>query len=138
MCREDQPPGLLKAKEAGINLIRESIVILSQDDLKDDFDENFSSILKSVISSVVVKIIMCNNPLNMQEITRYRASIEVEFKPLKGTTLYDCAVSNLDTSLNNIFLYVLKAKLKMLLPRKYLKYAHIALSLFARYTNKAF
>jgi glycosyltransferase involved in cell wall biosynthesis len=125
-------------KQAGINLIRESVVILSNDSLKDDFSENLSSVLKSVISAVVVKTVMCNKQLDVQEITRYRSLIEAEFNPLRGTPLYDCAVSNLDTTFNYIPLYISKARLKMLMPFKYLKYVHMVLSLFSRYTNKAF
>ena len=125
-------------KQAGINLIRESIVILSNDGLKDDFNKNLSSILKSVISSVVVKIIMCNKQLDIQEITRYRSLIEEEFNPLKGCASYEMAMSGLDTALRNLPRYILKAKIKMIMPLQCLKFAHMARSLFSQHTNSAF
>lgn len=125
-------------KQAGINLVRESIVILSNNGLKDDFNKNLSSILRFVISTVVVKSIMCFKQLNMEEIANYRALIEAEFDSLKGTKLHDCAMSILDSTFNEMPLYISKAKLKMLVPIKYLKYAHFILSLFSRYKNKAF
>jgi len=125
-------------EQAGINLIRESIVILSNDGLKDDFNKNLSSILESVISSVVVKIIMCNNQLHRQEITRYRSLIEEEFNSLKGSAFYEMAMSGLDTALKNVPWYIFKAKIKMIMPLGCLKFAHLLLSIILRYTNKPF
>jgi glycosyltransferase involved in cell wall biosynthesis len=125
-------------KEAGINLIRESIVILSTSELKDDFQNNLTSILKSVLSSVIMKSTIQNKKLGMQEIRDYIYLIEKEIKLLKGSALYECAVSSLDTAHKNIYRYIIKAKLKTLTPFRYLKFAHMSLSIFSRYTGKAF
>jgi len=125
-------------KQAGINLIRESIVILSNDGLKDDFNKNLSSILKSVISSIVVKIIMCNKQLDIEEITRYRSLIEEEFNLLKGSAFYEMAMSGLDTVLKNVPRCNFKARIKMIMPLGCLKFAHMARSLFSQHTKKAF
>lgn len=125
-------------KQAGINLIRESAVLFSSDSLKDDFSENLLSILKSVISATAVKITMCNKPLDMQEIRRYRSLIEAEFNPLKGSAFYEMAMSGLDTALKNVPRYILKAKIKMIMPPGCLKFAHMARALFSQHANKAF
>jgi hypothetical protein len=125
-------------KQAGINLIRESLVILLSDDLKDDFSENVSSILKSVISATVVKLIMCNNQVDMQEIARYRSLIEVEFNHLKGSEFYEMAMSGLGAALKNVPMYNLKARIKMIIPSECLKFAHAVRSLFSQYRKQAF
>jgi len=125
-------------KQAGINLIRESMVILLNDELKDDFNQYLSSILEFVISSVIVKIIKRNKQLDIQEITRYRSLIEEEFNPLKGSALYEMAMSGLDTALKNVPRYRAKARIKMITPLGCLKFAHMARSLFSQHTNKAF
>ena len=125
-------------KQAGINLIRESIVVLSNDGLKDDFNENLSSILKSVISALVVKIVMCNKQLDIEEIERCRSLIEEEFIPLKGSTFYEMAMSGLDTAFKNVPRYNFKAKIKMIMPLGCLKFAHTVRSLFSQHTKNAF
>lgn len=125
-------------KEAGINLIRESIVILSTSELKDDFKNNLASILKSVLSSVIMKSTIHNNKLDMQELWGYISLIENEFNPLKGSELFKCAVSSLDMALKNKSRYIFKAKLKKLTPFRYLKFAHKARLIFSRYKDKAF
>ncbi|MFH1654798.1 MAG: glycosyltransferase family 2 protein [Pseudomonadota bacterium] len=125
-------------KEAGVNLIRESITVLSKDALKVDFQKNLSSILKSVICAVVVRSIMHNKKLVMDDMLKYRLLVEKGFDFLRGSTLYDNAVSELNIAFNAMPLYIAKARLKMLVPLKYLKYAHIVTSTFSRYMNKAF
>ena len=121
-------------KQAGINLIRESIAILSKEELKDDFQQNFSPLLKIVLSSVVVKIIMCNKQLDMHAIEGYISSIREEFNSLKGFTFYEMAMSGLDAALKDIPRYIFKAKIKMIMPLKCLRFMHMARSLFSRYT----
>ena len=125
-------------KQAGINLIRESIMIFLRTELKDDFQKNLSSLLKSVLCSVVVKIILRNKQLDKQEIRGYISLIEEEFNPLKGSGLYKMAVSSLETALKNMPWYISKAKIKMLVPPRCLKFAHMARSFFSKLTNKAF
>jgi len=125
-------------KQGGINLIRESMKVFLQDELKEDFFENLSSILKSVISSVVVKIIMYSNQLDTREIQQYIALIEKEFNPLKGSAFYTNAISSLNTAYKNMPWYISKARIKMLLPHRYLKFVHMVLSTVSRYSNKSF
>jgi glycosyltransferase involved in cell wall biosynthesis len=125
-------------KEAGINLIRESIMILSTSEIKDDFQNNLTSILKAVLSSVIMKSTIQNEKLDMQEFQMYIYLIENEFNPLKGSALYKSAMSGLDTALKNVSRYIFKAKLKMITPFRYLKFAHMVLSIFSRYSKKVF
>lgn len=125
-------------KQAGKNLIRESITILSKAELRDDFQENISSLLKFILSSVVVKSVMRNKRINNQEIQEYLSFIEKEFEPLRGSPQYQCAVSGLDIAYKKIPRYILKTKIKMLTPPGCLKFAHMARSIFLRYANKVF
>jgi len=125
-------------KQAGVNLIRESMIILSSNKLTDDFRINLSSILKSVICGVVVRTILQGKQMSVRELHEYISSIEEEFVTLKGSLLYQCAVSCLNNSRNKIPLYIVKAKIKRFIPFRYLKYAHLMRSIVTRYTNKAF
>jgi glycosyltransferase involved in cell wall biosynthesis len=120
-------------RQAGIALIRESIVLFSSDGLKDDFNENLLSILKSVISATVVKIIICNKRLDVQDIMRYRSLIVEEFNSLKGSAFHEIAMSALDEALKNVSRYVFKARIKMIMPLGCLKFTHRLLSIISRY-----
>jgi len=121
-------------KQGGINLLRESIRILSRKELKDDFQQNFPPLLRIVLSSVVIKNIMCNKQFNMNELKGYIASIREEFDPLKGFTFYEMAMSALDAAVKEIPRYIFKAKIKMIMPLRCLKFAHMARLIFSRYT----
>jgi len=125
-------------KEAGIQLIRESILIFSAESLKEDFVMNLTSLLKSVISVVITKSKIGGVPIRKIELSEYISAIKVEFEPLKKIGLYDNALTSLNAAKNGIFLYRIKAFLKTLLSFKQLKYAHIALSYISKYTNKSF
>jgi hypothetical protein len=125
-------------KQAGMNLIRESVAILSTDGLKDDFKDNFFSVLRAVLSSVIVKTIMQNKHLDVSEIQEYVSAIRAEFDPLKGSDLFNHAVVSLDVAYKKMSRDVLKAKCKNIMPKQCWKYVHIARSLVARYTNKPF
>jgi len=118
-------------EQAGINLIRESIVVLLNDSLKDDFNENLLSILESVISATIVRSITSKKQIKLQKIQEYRSLIEEEFNPLKGSVFFEMAISGLNTAIQNIPKYILKAKIKKLMPFWFLKYAHTIRSLFS-------
>jgi hypothetical protein len=123
-------------KQAGINLIRESLMILSHDELKDDFQLNVASLLKSVLGNVIVKLIMLNNQFDMKDLQVYISLIREAFTSLKGTTLHESALSCLETALKEIPWFIYKAKLKMRIPHRYLKFMHIARSALSRFSMK--
>ncbi|MFH1287850.1 MAG: hypothetical protein ABII25_04045, partial [bacterium] len=75
---------------------------------------------------------------NVKEIQDYVFLIEKEFEPLRGSALYKYALCGLNTAQRKIPLYVFKAKIKMLVSDKYLKFARIAGATFLRYRNRVF
>jgi hypothetical protein len=125
-------------KQAGINLIRESVTILSADELRDDFKDNIASVLRAVLSAVIVKSITQNKHLDVNEIREYVSAIRAEFDPLKSTELFNHAVASLDAAYKKMPRDVIKATCKSVMPTQCWKYVHIARSLVARYTNKPF
>jgi hypothetical protein len=125
-------------KQAGRNLIRESVTILSTAELKDDFKDNFSSVLRAVLSSVIVKSIMQNKHLDANQMREYVGAIRGEFDPLKGSELFNHAMASLDAAYKKMPWDIMKAKVKSVTPVECWKYLHIARSLVARYRNKAF
>jgi glycosyltransferase involved in cell wall biosynthesis len=124
-------------KQAGINLIRESIAVFSARELRDDFGHNLTSVLGLVLSSVIMRTRMQYEKVDMREVWAYISILKKEFAPLKGTELFLCAVSSLDVVVKNIPRYALRARFKMLMPSGCLKLAHIARSIFSRYSGKA-
>ena len=125
-------------KQAGINLIRESLLIFSTSRLKEDFNKNLVSLLKSVISMVITKSRMAGIKIKMEDLNEYISLIQCEFASLKEPELYELSVKCLKASMKNIPLFHLKAWLKTLISIRYLKYAHIAISYISKYTNKSF
>jgi glycosyltransferase involved in cell wall biosynthesis len=125
-------------KVAGLNLIRESVAILSKAQLKNDFQKNILSILEFVLSSVVVKSIIRNKRIDNQYILEYVSSIGKEFEPLKGSEQYQFALFGLERALKNVPIYIFKTKIKMLIPPRFLKFVHMARSIFLPYINKIF
>ena len=125
-------------KKAGRNLIRESLAILSRAELCADFGENLSSILRAVLSSVIVKSILQNKILNKGEINEYVSALRSEFDPLQGSEFFDQAMAGLNAACRRMRRDIFKAKVKKVMPKRCWKYVHIARSLVARYSNKAF
>jgi len=125
-------------KQAGRNLIRESIAILSRVELRNDFQDNITSVLKSVLGAVIVRSIYRNKTLDRNELRDYFSSIREEFEPLKESALYHTAELGLGAAYKTITWDIAKAKLKKVMPHECLKYVHFARSLISRYTNKAF
>ncbi len=120
-------------KQAGKNLIKESIIILSKNELQEDFQANISSLLEFVLGSVVVKRVMQNKRINYREIDDFLSLIGKEFEPLRGTPQYQFAVSGLEAARKKIPVYILKVKLKMLTPQGCLKFVHMARSIYLRH-----
>jgi len=125
-------------KQAGINLVKESITVFSRGELVGDFQANLASVLKSVLSSVVMRLVMREKKLDKPVIESYAAAVAQEFAPLKGSPLHKYALEALAAAVGRLPGYVLKARLKMLTPRRFLKFAHVARSILSRSSGKAF
>ncbi len=125
-------------KQAGVGLVRESMAVLSDDTLKDDFYSNMVPVLRSVISSVVVKDLTGNGRYDKRKIRDYVSKLEEVFLPLKGTSFYTPALQALSEASRGMPLYVVKAKLRSVIPFRYLRYVHMAKSFISRFNKKPF
>lgn len=125
-------------KQAGINLIRESILIFSTTELKDDFSKNLTSLLKSVLSVVITKSKTAGIKVKKKDISEYISLIEEVFNSLKEKGLHKSSMKSLKISINYIPLFYVKAWLKILLSNRYLKFVHKVVFIISRYTNKSF
>jgi glycosyltransferase involved in cell wall biosynthesis len=125
-------------KEAGINLLRQSLPILCTDNLKSDFHNNIISIIKSIISMVIIRSRMGGTMLTNQEIAAYCSEILSEFNNITDNEMKISAVKSLSISKNQIFLFKIKAFMRASLTVDQLKYAHILQSFISRFTNKSF
>lgn len=123
-------------KEAGVNLLKASLIVLCDESVRSDFEKNLLSILRSIIGLVIVKGVMSKRPLDSGAIENYRSRIIDEFSALKDSETYSVAMSSLNVACSEIPWYVLKARLKMITPLVLLKYAHLGISYFARSTRK--
>lgn len=125
-------------KQAGVSLLRESINILSDNSLRIDFGLNISSLIKSVISVVVTKSRISGKRISSTEISEYIQKLKDEFQAIDNPDLYVLAIRSLENSRKQIFIFRIKAFLKVILPLKYLKFAHLVHSWISKYTNKSF
>jgi hypothetical protein len=122
-------------KEAGINLIRESMLIFSKPQLLDDFSTNMQSYLKSIICNVIVK---SGGKLNRRDIFEYKVLLEKEFELLKDPSLYLQAMDAMRYALKGMPLFIFKARLKSFIPAKHLKFARYIQSMISKYRKMAF
>ncbi|MBI4349900.1 MAG: glycosyltransferase [Elusimicrobia bacterium] len=125
-------------KQAGLNLVRAGVGVLSGGGLENDFRGNIRSVLGSVVRMAVMKNAMRNRKLDRPDALEYISTLEKEFGPLKNTELYGQALAGLEAARKNISRYALDARVKMLLSLTCLKYAHLAYSMFSRFRKKAF
>lgn len=125
-------------KQAGINLLRESLKILTKAELADDFENNITALLRSVIGMVVVKICYANNRSIMREVDDYISVIKEEFKPYINTVFYHYAIAGLEKAGKNIMRHRIKAYIRMLMPLRLFKYLDIPRVLISKYSRRAF
>jgi glycosyltransferase involved in cell wall biosynthesis len=123
---------------AGVNLIKESIEILSKKELKEDFQRNLESLLKSVISVIVVKSSSGLIRINRTEINDSISSLGEILKLMENNSLYNDALKSLYNAKKKIPFFLLKARIKGLIPYKLLGFVHFCQYYFLRFTNKSF
>lgn len=125
-------------KQAGLQLIRESIKIFSDNKIVDDYEQNLSSLLKSVISVIITKSRIAGQKFRRNEIVLYLSLIENEFHVFEGRELYVSSIRCSNRMKILISFFRIKAHFKSKMPIKYLKYFHSMISLVSKYTNKSF
>jgi glycosyltransferase involved in cell wall biosynthesis len=74
--------------QASQNLVRESIAVFSDRELRDDFRQNIASVLKFVVSEFFNKTRARDGCFSRHESVPFFFSLKKEFKPLKGSPLY--------------------------------------------------
>jgi len=125
-------------KQAGLNLVRAGIGVLTSGGLEKDFGGNMKSVLGSVVRMAVMKNVMQNGELDRRDALEFLSSLEKEFAPVKNTEFYGQAMAGLEAAGKKISRYALDARVKMLMSLTALKYAHMAGSIFSRFRKKAF
>jgi len=75
-------------KQASENLIRESITVFSNPELRDDFYQNITSVLKFVVTDYIIRLKMQDGILIRFEAVPYLISLKKQFNSLKGSSLY--------------------------------------------------
>jgi hypothetical protein len=83
---------LLLYKQASENLLRRSISIFKNSELRDDFRQNMDSVLKFVVSEFFNKAKSHDGLLSRLKAIPFFFSIKRQFNPLKGSELYRIAM----------------------------------------------
>jgi hypothetical protein len=125
-------------KQAGKNLVRESIKVFTRPELRDDFKQNLTSILKLSLSAVVGKIVGRDGHLKEHELMEYLFSIKEQFSSLKGTMLYNIALDSLTQAGKGMIWQVAKARFKFVAPYSLIKFARRVSSFISQYEHGAF
>lgn len=125
-------------KQAGVNLVKESLVVFKNQDLIEDFQDNLATVLEAAICAVVVKMCDQNIRPNMNDTDDYISRIKDEFDLLMDTLLYGYAMRSLEKACKNIPKYKLKAYVKMLIPLWVYKYLDYPVALLKKYSNRPF
>ncbi|MFH0855112.1 MAG: glycosyltransferase family 2 protein [Candidatus Omnitrophota bacterium] len=103
-------------KDAGLNLISESLVILANPLLKDDFEVNFVSLLKLCAGDFLRKLYLKDKCVKIRGLIRYFSLLGNKIEPLKGSNIYLKARSALAKTLFSAFWVFIKLNLKSILP----------------------
>jgi glycosyltransferase involved in cell wall biosynthesis len=125
-------------KQAGINLLRQSLPVLTSNKLKSDFQYNIGSIIKSVISMVMIRSKIGGTMISNQEIASYFSDILTEFNVITDDIMKNSAIKSLSFSKKQMLLFKIKAFMRASLTLNQLRYAHILQSYISKFTNKAF
>lgn len=125
-------------KQAGINLVKEAVVVFSKLELIEDFQENLASLLNSIISVIFIKSSLGSKKIKRADLDEYIASVRMEIEHNENHLLNKRAIKSLNIALRNIPFFVLKAKIKGLIPEKLMGIVHSGQYIFSRFTNKSF
>lgn len=125
-------------KQAGQNLVSESVKILAMPELRDDFRHNLSSLLKLPLLQIVIKLAAQNRHLDTREVIAYLFSMRKQFNLLKGSPLYWIALVSLGQAGVWLVWPVAKAKFKLGAPPGFVRFARTVRSLFVRHERRPF
>lgn len=121
-------------KQAGNNLIRESVEVFKRDDLRDDFRQNLSSVLSLSINAVLGKLIARDGHLNKQEMIAYIDSNKEIINSIRDSELREITLACLDKSRKDRRLWhICKAKFKTRAPTALVKFILLSRAFVTRY-----
>jgi len=125
-------------RQAGVNLVHESLLIFSDPRISEDFSNNLTSLFNSVISAIITKSSMAGLRISRRDVMEYASGLKKELAILKDPELIKDAEKSLKKALRNIPFFHIKGWLRSRISVRYLKLAHYISSLVSKYTNKSF
>jgi glycosyltransferase involved in cell wall biosynthesis len=100
-------------RQAGQNLLKKSIEILSTGELRNDFRENIECVLKFIVSEYFEKSRSCTGLMTRHAAIPFFLSLKTQLNSLRGSDLYQPAMSSwLQTGLRLAWWLVTKFNLK--------------------------
>lgn len=81
-------------RQAGQNLLKKSIAILSTAELRNDFRENIACVLKFIVSEYFEKSRSCHGLMSRHAAIPFFLSLKTQLKSLRGSDLYQPAMSS--------------------------------------------
>jgi glycosyltransferase involved in cell wall biosynthesis len=103
-------------KQAGMNLVHESVQVLSKPELQKDFCHNLTSLLKLSLINFSYKLSARDHYLDRKEVNAYLVLLKERFSFLKGTELYWQALASLRKIRVWLFWPIAKLKFKLAAP----------------------
>lgn len=119
-------------KQAGENLVRESVKVFSRLELRDDFHQNLSSILQLPLNIFVGKLAARGGCLDGHAVMAYLFSMKEQFNSLKGSALYWIALASLGQAGVRLVWPIAKLTFKSAAPSGLVKFARTVRSFFPR------
>lgn len=119
--------------QASQNLVRESITVFSDPELRDDFGQNIASVLKFVVFEFFSKTRARDGCLSRHKSVPFFFSLKKQFKSLEGSDLYRIAlVSWASTGLKLVWWLSTKFNLKVVISPILFKFACMLRSFLGR------
>ena len=119
--------------QASQNLVRESITVFSDPELRDDFGQNIASVLKFVAFEFFSKTRARDGCLSRHKSVPFFISLKKQFKSLEGSDLYRIAlVSWASTGLKLVWWLSTKFNLKAVISPILFKFACLLRSFLGR------
>jgi len=120
-------------KQAGQNLVRESVNVFSSPGLRADFRQNITSVLEFAMKNLFWKLRAIHGFVNKVETAPHLFSLKKQFRPLKGSVLYWTAFySWIRIGMRLVWWPIAKLKIKSVVPSGLIKFVVTIRSLLKR------
>ncbi|MEW6325090.1 MAG: glycosyltransferase family 2 protein [Nitrospirota bacterium] len=125
-------------KQAGRNLVRESVKLFARPPLRDDFHRNLPPMLELSLSALIGKLAARDGRLSGREAMAYVFSLKEGFDSLKGSPLYWIARLRLGQAAAWLAWSVVKVKFRFGAPAGLVKMARAIRARFVRHERRPF